>query len=85
MSTQYHQIKSICAVNEQTLEFEFVFLIWYFCPLSHWSQRNDKMTKKSKRQMNFSKHANSEHESPLTNATSFNFLLYFLFAIELKE
>jgi len=25
--TQYFQIKSICAVNEQTLEFEFLFLL----------------------------------------------------------
>jgi len=32
---QYYQIKSICAVSEQNLEFEFIFLIWYFCPLSH--------------------------------------------------
>jgi len=34
LSTQYYQIKSICAVNKQTLEFAFIFLMWYFCPLS---------------------------------------------------
>ena len=40
---------------------------------------------KIKRQMNFSKHANSEYGSSLTNATSFSFLLYFMFAIEMKK
>jgi len=48
LSTQYYQTKSICAVSEQTLEFEFIFLIWYFCPLSRLSQTNMKMTKKLK-------------------------------------
>jgi len=37
LSTQYYQIKSIYAVNEQTVEFEFIFLIGTFapCPVSH--------------------------------------------------
>jgi len=48
LSTQYFQIKSICAVSEQTLEFEFIFLIWYFCPLSCYAQTNIQMTKKLK-------------------------------------
>jgi len=36
LSTQYYQIKSIYAVNEETLEFEF-FLFGTFvrCPISH--------------------------------------------------
>jgi len=40
--------KNIYAVNEQTLGFEFIFLIWHFCPLSCWSQTNIQMTKKFK-------------------------------------
>ena len=34
---QYYQIKSICAVSEQNLEFEFIFLFGTFvpCPISH--------------------------------------------------
>jgi len=35
--------------------------------------------------MNFSKHENSQYESSLTNATSFSFLLYFMFTIEMKK
>jgi len=40
---------------------------------------------KIKRQMNFSKHANSEYESSITNPTGFSFILYFIFAIEMKK
>ena len=40
---------------------------------------------KIQRQMNFSKHANNKYESSITNATSFSFLLYFMFAIEMKK
>jgi len=47
-TTQYYQKKNIYAVNEQTLGFEFIFLIWHFCPLSCWSQTNIQMTKKFK-------------------------------------
>jgi len=35
--------------------------------------------------MNFSKHANSKYESSITNATSYSFLHYFMFAIEWKS
>ena len=35
--------------------------------------------------MNFPKHANSKYESSITNATCFSFLLYFMFAIEMKK
>jgi len=61
------------------MEFEFIFLIWYFCPLSRWSQTNVQMPKKLK-DMIFFKHANSKYESSITNATSFSFILYFMFA-----
>jgi len=57
--TQYFQIKSICAVNEQTLEFEFLFLLHLSpVPLVTNKYSNDQ---KIKRQMNFSKHANSKY------------------------
>jgi len=35
--------------------------------------------------MNFSKNANSKYESSITNATGFSFLLYFMFATEMKK
>jgi len=35
--------------------------------------------------VNNSKHVNNKYESSLTNATSFSFLLYCMFAIEIKK
>jgi len=42
------------------------------------------MTKKFK-DMIFFKHANIKYKSSITNATSFSFLFYFMFAYEMKK
>jgi len=58
LSTQHYQIKTIYAANEQTLEFEFIFLIWYFCVPCLVRHKQMFKWPNIQRPMNFSKHAN---------------------------
>jgi len=74
LSTQYCQIKSICAVNGHTLEFDNFSYLVLLSPVLLVTNKysNDQQIE---RQMNFSKHANSKYESSLTNANSlFSFI-----------